>query len=216
MLATRERFKNLCQRIDAKDHPFARRTIDGTYDELFAAYNGPDRHYHTLDHISCGLETLGEIRHIVRDPDSIEAAWWGHDFIFIPGSPFNEEESALWWIKILYELGVKTPFRVKVMNRIMATRHDHVPWYFEDQIIVDIDLAGLALPAEQFDENTAKNREEYRILVPDDRDFEKGKAQFFRKFLEDRPSIYLTNYFKKKYEARAQENVKGLIAKAGI
>lgn len=216
MLTTQERFYKLCLRLGAKDNPITGRTIDKTYKELVTAYSTSDRYYHNLGHISDGLKDLDEVRHLMKDFDSVEAAWWFHDFIYQPGYYFNEEDSAFAAAKILHELGVKTPIRTRVINRIMATRHDHVPWDVNDRMIIDVDLVSLALPPELFDKNTAKNREEYRIIVPNDKNFEIRRAQFFRKFLEGRPSVYLTTYFHEKYETQAQDNIRRLIAKAGI
>ena len=180
MLANLERWRDLCQRIRAKDNPVNGRTIDGTYDEIIYAYNRPGRHYHTLEHISNGLRSLDEVRHLLKDIDSVEAGWWGHDYVYRPGNHFNEEDSVFYWSKILHELGVSTPLRIRVMNRIMATRHDHIPTDFNDRIMVDIDLIGLGSAPEEFDQNTIKNREEYRKLVPNDNDCLVGQAKFFK------------------------------------
>lgn len=221
MLATRGRFLDLCERLGARDNPIIGRTIDGTYNELVTAYTGPDRHYHNIRHISEGLALLDEARPLAKIPDILEMAWWWHDFVYYPGSNSNEEDSAKAANRALTELalsdgGLGATLRPNVIRLIRATKHDLVPLWPDDRLIVDIDLVSLALSPERFDENTAKNREEYRIVVPNDRDFEIGRAQFFRKFLEGRLSIYLTQYFRDKYEAQAQENIRRLIAKAGI
>ena len=139
-----------------------------------------------------------------------------HDVVYKPGNHLNEEESAFYAASILKEIGVKTPLIIRVMSRIMATKHDHVPIDYNDRTMVDIDLVGLGGTPEDFDKDTAKNREEYRVLVPNDRDFAIGLAQFFKKFMKGRPSIYLTKYFYDKHGAQAQENVRRLIAQAGI
>ena len=219
MLATRERWRALCQRIGAKDNSMAGRTVDSTYDEIVEAYAETGRYYHVLNHISDGLKSLDEVRFflkLLKYLDSIEAGWWFHDFVYKPGNPRNEEESANRAEKVLWELNVKQPLRIRTTNGIRATRHNYIPWDFSDQIMADIDLVSLALPPKLFDENTAKNREEYRQIVPNDKDFQIGRAQFFLKFIESRPSVYLTKYFRDKYEAQAQENIRRLIAEADI
>jgi len=213
VLATRERFTALCRRIGAKDNPKTGRTINSTYDELARAYTGPDRHYHDINHISDGLGDLDRAVFLAEDADALEMAWWSHDFIYDPRSPYNEEESALRFTKFLLELGVRTAFRVKVVRRVMATKHDYIPESTDDQLMVDIDLVPLALPQEAFSKNTLKKREEYREAVPNDDDFKRGTIDFFTKFLDKRISIYLTEYFRSRYEAQAKENINRLISK---
>ena len=212
MLATRERFTSCCQRLGAQDNPKRGRTIDGTYDELLAAYTAPDRHYHNLGHINDGLEKLDEVRHLLEDPDAVEMAWWWHDFVYNTASRTNEYESALAADLILFELGVKTARRNKMVWLIMPTKHDRIPTGNDQRYMVDIDLASLGTVPEVFDQNTANIRKEY-AWVPDD-DFRTGRADFFRKMLEGRPSgvIYLTDYFRERYEAQAQENLKRIIS----
>lgn len=209
MLAARERFKALCTRLGARDNPKTGRTIDTTYDELFAAYTGPDRHYHDIGHISDGLGKLDEVRHLAECPDYLEMAWWFHDFVYDTRSKVNEYNSALLADRILWELGVQSAIRNIVVWLIMATKHDHVPANRDQRLIIDIDLVSLALPPEEFDKMSEKIRLEYNIPVEM---YRIGRANFFKKMLENRPSIYLTKYFREKYEAQAQENLKRTIA----
>lgn len=223
MLATRERWRALCQRIGARDNPITGRTVDGTYNELVAAYTGPDRYYHNLNHISDGLALIDEVLHLAKDPDALEMAWWWHDYIYDAISSTNEDDSAQMANKaltdlLIYNFGLGRYFRSRVTQLIKSTKHDHVPDTNDATndrcLIIDIDLALLAAQPEVFDQNTAKIRNEYGVIS--DEDFRVGRARFFRNFLANRPSIYLTDYFRDKYEAKAQKNVQRLIAKADI
>ena len=96
------------------------------------------------------------------------------------------------------------------MKFIIATTHDHIPRNNDARLMVDIDLASLGTPPEIFDQNTANIRKEYSHVSDDH--FRRGRAQFFKKMLENRPSIYLTPYFRERYEAQAQENIAKTIA----
>ena len=213
--ATRERWIELCKIVGAKDNPEIGRTSDKTYDELVRCYTDPQRHYHNLNHIGEGLAEIDEIRHLAKDPDSLEMAWWFHDIVYNVRNPSSENEmqSALYGRRILLELGLTTEFWLKIMRLILATTHDHIPKHDDGWLIVDIDLASLASPLTIFNRHTAEIREEYREVVPDDKDFDIGRVNFFRKFLENRPSIYLTEYFRDKYEAKARENIGNYLAK---
>ena len=93
MLATLERWGNLCKRIGAQDNPVTSRTIDGTYHiDLILPYTEPDRHYHSINHIDEGLEIidLPEVRRLAENPDLLEMEWWWHDQTYKKG-----KESAL-------------------------------------------------------------------------------------------------------------------------
>lgn len=213
--ATRERWVKLCKIVGAKDNLVTGKTINSTYDELFAAYANPHRHYHNLNHISDGLTEIEEIRHLAKDPDSLEMAWWFHDTVYNVRNPHSENEmqSALYGRRILLALGLTTEFWLKIMKLILATTHDHIPKKDDAWLIVDIDLISLASSPTVFNRHTAEIREEYREVAPDDKDFNVGRVRFFKKFLENRSSIYLTEYFRNKYEAKARENIGSYLAK---
>ena len=209
MLATRERFSSLCLRIGAKYNLATGRTIDATYDELVNAYTGPNRHYHNLAHIDEGLGELDEVKHLALDPDALEMAWWWHDFVYNIPAKDNELLSAVAAFKTLSELSVPSFTSVKVLVRIMPTLHSYIPNYFDDWLMVDIDLVRIAAPPELFIKNSEDIRQEYGASIEE---FRVGQAEFFRNFIIGRSSVYLTDYFRNKYESRAQENIKRVLA----
>ncbi|RZK94730.1 MAG: hypothetical protein EOO62_30490, partial [Hymenobacter sp.] len=47
---------------------------------LAAAYNAPERHYHTLQHIENLLDRVGE--YPLQDPVVVELAVWFHDAVY--------------------------------------------------------------------------------------------------------------------------------------
>jgi len=208
---TRERWISLCQRLGAKDDPVTERTINSIYAEIITAYTESSRHYHDINHIRDGLVFVDEVHHLVEDPDILEAAWWLHDFVYNTrsGPKENEEDSAVFADKIFRKLEILPHKRIRIMRRILSTTHDHIPIHSDDWFMIDIDLASLASPPETFDENAEKIRKEHGASVEA---FKIGRANFFRKFLADRPSIYLSAYFQNKYEALAQENIKRFLS----
>jgi len=212
--ATRERWVKLCKVIKAKDNPHTGRTVDNTYDELRSSYSGPYRHYHNLDHISDGLGLIDKVWHIAEHPDVLEMAWWWHDETYktrrSDNKP-NELVSALNAFHTLRELSVSDKICVGVMARIMPTLHTYIPNYIDDRLIVDIDLASLATPPDVFTTNSENIRKEYFASAEE---YRIGRVNFFRKFIEGRPSIYLTKYFHERYEAQAQKNIRDYLAKS--
>ena len=210
----------MCQRLGAF---FASdKLIDSSYDDLIKAYTEHGRHYHNLGHINDGLDKLDEVRDLglASDPNGIEVAWWFHDAVYDTRSHVNEESSAAVANNILKNLGFSDKLlahidlRIKVTQLILATKHDFLPGTEDGRLMVDIDLSSLGTPPEIFDQNTADIRKEYAHVSDDD--FVRGRVQFFRKFLEGRPSIYSTKHFRDIYEKQAQENLKRLITVAGL
>jgi len=215
MFFTLERWRALCRRIGAVDNPNTGRSVIDTYKELVNAYTG-GRFYHNTDHIDEGLWAIDQIRHLAKDPDAIEAAWWFHDFIYDTTKNDNEQRSAGKAITILGELRphntpAKLYFELKVRDLVLATRHREIPDDPDARLIVDIDLLSLGAPPRVFERNTANIRLEYLCSVPDDKVFAQGRADFFRRFMANRSSVYLTEHFRDKFEAQAQKNIKRTI-----
>jgi len=74
---------------------------------------------------------------------------------------------------------------------------------------VDIDLASLALPWDQFEENGRRIRREY-AHVPEP-EFRAARAAVLERFLR-RPHIYATAFFRERLEERARANLMRRIA----
>ncbi len=162
------------------------------------------------------MELIDKTWHLAENPDALEMAWWWHDFIYripIGQQPGNNElESARYAFKTLLELSVNPLICIKVMARIMPTLHTYIPDYIDDRVMVDIDLASLGYSPDIFEANAEKIRKEYGASVEE---FRIGRVNFLRKFLDGRPSIYLTRYFHERYEAQAQKNIRDYLAKFG-
>ena len=93
---------------------------------------------------------------------------------------------------------------------ILLTRHDREPPDIDGKLMVDIDLASLARPAEVFDENTRLIRKEYPHVR--DEEFARGRREMLARFLA-RPRIYYTDLFRDRYEQRARANLSRALAK---
>lgn len=105
MMATTARFLAFCDRL-AVPHALAVVTAE----ELQQAYTEPQRHYHTLSHISALLEQLDQATTAVLPEEgrhAVEAAIWFHDVVYDPvkGAPWNEEESERVWVDFVAKAG---------------------------------------------------------------------------------------------------------------
>jgi predicted metal-dependent HD superfamily phosphohydrolase len=87
------------------------------------------------------------------------------------------------------------------------------PGTADGRLLVDIDLSIFGRSGARFDAYERAIRREYDH-VPE-RAFAKGRAAILRGFL-DRPAIYLTNHFKRRYEPAARENLRRSVERLEI
>jgi predicted metal-dependent HD superfamily phosphohydrolase len=193
-----ERFGALWQKVGGKP---------GNANELFGKiidqYGSNERAYHNLGHIKQCLQELDGARDLADNADAIEMAIWFHDLVYDTKQKDNEEKSAEEFFNKT-ELLLPEEFRKKVVDLIFATKHQELPEDLDSQIMVDIDLTILGQPEEKFNEYENKIREEYSWVSQED--FLSGRKKVLESFLA-RQKIYLTDFFRSKYEAEARTNL---------
>lgn len=191
------RFSELWQRIVAQGKP------DTEFRRLNPAYSEPHRFYHNINHINSCLTELDSL------PDSVEFAIWYHDAVYDTKANDNEEQSASLSYNACIVAGLPSSFAEEVRDLIVATKHYKKPQGIDAQLLIDIDLSTLGKPSEEFDEYERNIRREYS-WAPEDL-FVKGRLAILQMFL-DRDSLYMTEFFRKRYESVARENLKRAIA----
>ncbi len=180
------------------------------YNDLAARYSESHRAYHTLEHIEHCLREFQVIKYLAMNPDAIEFALWYHDAIYDTKAKDNEEKSAKLAVGVARTASLPDAFKQSVANLILATKHSENPTDHDVQILVDIDLSILGQPEKEFDEYEQNVRKEYE-WVPEDA-FIAGRSAILKSFL-NRPSIYSTQFFRDKYEARARRHIARSLAK---
>jgi predicted metal-dependent HD superfamily phosphohydrolase len=180
------------------------------FNQLVAAYTDPSRHYHSLEHIAECLHEFDLVQSQASDPVALEAAIWFHDAVYDGRRQDNEEQSARFADSTLAKLGALAEFRQRVKQLILLTRHDREPDSEDGRLIVDIDLASLALPPAEFDRNTQLIREEYPHVSEES--FRKGRCDLLQRFLQ-RPRIYFTSTFFNRSEQSARQNLERALAR---
>jgi predicted metal-dependent HD superfamily phosphohydrolase len=195
----KKRWQLLWSVIGAKGDPALR------YFELCRRYCEPHREYHTLGHIDSCLTLFRGASYLADIPEAVELAIWYHDAIYDVGKRDNEERSAELANSDVRGMGFGAEFAGHVAELVLATKHDVLPTGNDAKLIVDADLFSLSLPWPRFERNTALIRKEYAAFS--DKDFRAGRIKFLRSFLA-RPSIYCTDLFRGKYEARARANLR--------
>ncbi len=176
----------------------------GLFEQLVGAYNEPQRHYHTLQHLSECIAHFGQARNLAHFPGEVAIALWFHDAVYDVRGKTNERLSADWAVRILGASKASQAMLDRVEQLILATRHDVTPARPDEQLLVDIDLVILGATPQRFAEYDQQIRAEYS-WVPD-LVYNMQRRSVLRSFLA-RTTIYSTSYFRERYEAQARANL---------
>ncbi len=193
-----ERWSRLWDNLGAVGSP------DPVFRLLSDLYSERHRTYHTLNHLSHCLDELEDARHLAERPYEVEMALWFHDAVYDPKAKDNEKRSAELARRIAKEARLTEAFGKRVHDLVMATRHHELPEGADARLLVDIDLSILGRPRGEFDRYEANIRKEY-LFVPWP-EYRSARGAVLQSFL-DRPAIYSTDYFQRKYESLARANL---------
>ncbi len=172
--------------------------------ELESAYGDPARAYHTAAHVSHCLGELDRDRSLAARPDEVELAVWFHDAVYVPGAGDNEDRSADWALRALTSAGTAPGPAQRIHALVLATRHSTIPADPDARLLCDIDLSILGQSPAGFAEFERQIRREY-AWVPE-LYYRHTRREVLAGFLR-RESIYQTEPFASRYEARARENL---------
>ena len=176
-------------------------------DNLLARWQEPQRHYHTLAHLTAVLDHVDVLEKYAADPDVVRLAAWFHDAVYFPDRSENEERSARLAERALPEAGVSDAKTAEVARLVRLTvTHDPSADDRDGQVLCDADLAILAAPPSAYAAYTAAVREEYHF-VPSDA-FREGRAAILRQLL-DLPRLFRTPYGSERWEETARYNLRG-------
>jgi predicted metal-dependent HD superfamily phosphohydrolase len=182
---------------------------DDVRSRLMAIYSGADRHYHDLRHIEALLRLAIEHAREIADHEAIEAAIWFHDAVYDTARSDNERQSAELATELL--AGVAGNERLEFIAAMIRASANHrvpvsmqAPAADDCALFLDMDLAILASPAEEFAAYERAVRREYD-WVPE-KQWLAGRSQVLRNFLA-RPFIYASPQFRRSHEAAARSNL---------
>ena len=180
----------------------------GLYEQLLHAYAQPQRHYHTLQHLSECLSWLDKALHTAKRPGEVAIALWFHDAIYDVRGSSNEQQSTNWAMRALQAAGATAEMQQRVLALILATQHHAEPAAGDAQLLVDIDLAILGASPARLAQYTQQIRQEY-AWVPEAL-FQNRRRAVLQGFVQ-RPRIYSTPYFHDLLEAQARLNLSAAI-----
>lgn len=180
----------------------------GLCDSLLAAWQQPQRHYHTLQHLEECLALFDEMRAEARQAHEIELALWFHDALYEVRAHDNEARSAQWADQALAAAGVDAQRCRRIHDLIMATCHAAHPQSPDAALLTDIDLAILGATDARFAQYQQQIRAEYAWVAPDV--YAARRANILQGFL-DRQDIYATPRMHARFETRARCNLSSAI-----
>lgn len=173
-------------------------------DRLLASYAEPQRHYHTLQHLSECLALFDQVAHLAQRPGEAVIALWFHDAVYVPQAPDNEARSAAWAGEALHATGADQAVIARTQALIMATAHHQAQEEGDARLVIDVDLAILGAQPARFAEYERQVRAEY-AGVPVDL-YRQKRGELLARFLE-RPAIYGTPELHARLEERARTNL---------
>lgn len=199
--------------IEAWDALISRHTGDpGAHDVgrgLLSAWSQPHRRYHAVAHLRAVLHWVEDLAGYADNADAVRLAAWYHDSVYA-GRPDDEELSAQRAEQELSRLGV-APALVDEVARLvrMTVGHDPAPGDHDGEVLSDADLAALAVPAEDYQRNSAAIRAEYAHIS--DEVFRKGRRQVLLALLES-SGVFRTESGRQRWEAPARRNMRAELA----
>ena len=186
----------------------ARREAELT--RLAAAYDAPERHYHTLQHIENLLNRIEA--HSLQDALVVGLAAWFHDAVYDALRADNEARSAEWALDFLRETSLAPARCERVADLIRRTQDHTQPQPPDDAdllLFLDADLSILGAPETAYWEYARQIRREYR-LVPEDV-YRPGRRKVLAKLLAA-PVLFHMPALHEELDAAARRNLQAELA----
>ncbi|KAJ7489191.1 hypothetical protein FB451DRAFT_1390364 [Mycena latifolia] len=182
---------------------------------LQSRYSEPQRHYHTLEHISYMFNAL---KPDAPAHEAIELAIWFHDCVYDPvkGGPWNEKESIRVWEEFADSTrsqamaDLKQPVSTLIEATILHQLPDVLPEGLnasEVALFLDLDMGILGESREAYEKYSQEIRQEYSHYSAEA--YRAGRAKVLQSFLLHE-RIFLGRDTEA-IEKRARENIQGEI-----
>ncbi len=183
---------------------------------VFSSMMSTRLYYHTPAHI-LNMFSFAKENTITLTPIE-ELAILFHDAIYRPGSKMNEDSSVLLMESLLLNTNNVDEKNISAASSIIRS----TGWHLQDdaisdsaKLVMDLDMAGFANSPGEFASNSELVEKEFHRGYGNDvytlEQFLNGRLKFLNA-LTARKSIYRTPFFLKKFEKRAQTNLKNAIS----
>lgn len=170
--------------------------------EIETEYTSEARYYHNLAHLENMLSELSGIESDVNEKDALLFSIYYHDIIYNTAKSDNEFKSAMLFRKRIERTNFKQI--EKCVQQIELTKEHELSIDNDTNILLDLDLSILGKSNKEYQEYSESIRSEYKMYS--DHEYRNGRKKILIKLLNI-PAIYKTDYFKRKYEAIAKNNL---------
>lgn len=177
--------------------------------DVATRYNDTQRAYHSLAHIQQLFAQFDQTMTYLHEPHLIALALYYHDVIYDPTRSDNELKSAEYMVDKLKHYLSDDQRRTIYALIIMTATHQLDGLTDSDKCsdaayLLDMDLSILGTPWPQYERYAQAVRQEYAHVS--DIDYRVGRIAVLKKLLTH-PKIYLTQYYYKRLERQARENM---------
>ncbi|MGV0980130.1 HD domain-containing protein [Empedobacter falsenii] len=172
--------------------------------EIEESYSQKSRHYHNLSHLDNMIIELRNVYNEIQDFDSILFSIFFHDIFYKSTSKDNEEKSAELAKIRLQKLNFSDELINKIYNQILSTKSHQESNQIDTNFLLDADLSILGKNINEYETYIKQIRKEYSVYP--DFLYNPGRKKVLKHFLT-LDTIYKTEYFRKKYEKQARENI---------
>lgn len=178
-------------------------------DFVITSYEQDYRGYHNYTHIQDCLDKLEEVRGLIQYNRAVEMAIWYHDVVYVPASEINEQMSAEIAYNDCLRLGRNHNFATIVKNLIILSAHNPTKRIPDSLYMHDIDFSILGEGPDKYASYMIGIYREWQYARKDLQ--KKNRRHFLKRQLRKR-RIFLTEYFRDKYEDATRDNIKKELA----
>ncbi|WP_285789397.1 metal-dependent phosphohydrolase [Micromonospora sp. NBRC 101691] len=174
---------------------------------LVTRWQEPQRHYHTVAHLTAVLDVVDAYAGHADRPDLVRLAAWCHDAVYDPRATgdANERDSAALAGTLLTTLGIPAGAVTEVRRLVLLTAGHAVAADDRDgALLCDADLAVLGSDPQRYDDYAARVRREY-AHVPEPA-FRAGRARVLAGLLA-LPALFRLPAPATRWEAPARANL---------
>lgn len=168
------------------------------------AYSEKGRHYHTLAHLEDLYSELNEVKSEIVDWDALLFTLFYHDVVYNAKRSDNETKSGEVAMQSMEKIGVPKATINLCVQQIIETQKHQRSANSDTNYFLDADLSVLGREQSIYQTYFENVRKEYK-MYPDFL-YRPGRKKVLQHFLE-MESIFKTDYFRNKYEAKAKENL---------
>lgn len=178
--------------------------ISSLWNKIVKNHCKKNRYYHNLIHLDNLFQHLESVKPSIKDWDIVLFALFYHDYIYNVLKQDNEAQSALKVVSVLNSLEIDIK-RIQICKHIIiATKGHQISEQSDANYFTDADLSILGSDWETYQRYFKNVRKEYKYYP--DFMYNKGRIKVLQHFI-DMPRIFKTDYFYKKFEKRAKNNL---------